>query len=100
MRQMTIFDYLKGHISIGNILNPQDLGQNLLFDDLETRGKATIAVKEKNKKGELFRAVRVLKITPPDDECSCRRLLYDNGNHTCVVLPEAGCSDSIYAIRS
>lgn len=47
MRQMTVFDYLKSHISIGNILVSQDLGQNLLFDDLETRGKATIAVKEK-----------------------------------------------------
>lgn len=99
MRQMTIFDYLKGHISIGNILDPQDLGQNLLFDDLETMEGATIAVKEKNKKGELFRAVRVLEITPPDDECSYRRLLYDNGNHTCVVLPESGYSESIYAIR-
>lgn len=60
---------------------------------------ATIAVKEKNKKGELFRAVRVLEVTPSDDECSCRRLLYDNGKHTCVVLPESGYSEYIYAIR-
>ena len=99
MRQMTIFDYLKGHISIGNILDPQDLGQNLSFSDLETMEGATIAVKEKNKKGELFRAVRVLEVTPSDDECSCRRLLYDNGKHICVVLPETGYSKSIYVIR-
>lgn len=99
MRQMTIFDYLKGHISIGNILDPQDLGQNLSFSDLETMEESTIAVKENNKKGELFRAVKVLKVTPPDDECSCRRLLYDNGNHTCVVLPKSGYSEYIYAIR-
>lgn len=50
MRQMTIFDYLKGHISIGNILDPQDLGQNLSFTDLETMQGLTIAVKEKPKK--------------------------------------------------
>ena len=50
MRQMTIFDYLKGHISIGNILDPQDLGQNLSFSDLETMEGATIAVKEKKQK--------------------------------------------------
>lgn len=50
MRQMTIFDYLKGHISIGNILDPQDLGQNLSFSDLENNGRSNNRSERKKQK--------------------------------------------------
>lgn len=98
MRQMTIFDYLKERTLIGNILDPKELGQKLTFLELEAMIGTTIAINERNKKSQSYRAVKVLKVVPPDKECNCRRLLYDNGNHTCVVVPESSYADSVYAI--
>ena len=99
MRQMTISDFIKGPVKVGEILDPTELGNKLTFHDLESMQGETICVKEENKKKlVLYRAVKVLDVDLPDDECSYRRLLYDNGNHTCVVLPEDRYSDSIFSI--